>query len=263
MLIDLGGEATFTELSDFARKRHSNRSLHTYLGERLKAMEKKGIVENPDSRTPIWRLTEKGKKNRIGNFSLEEIDDIVTKNDLEEVGIKIANVVGSLELESQLMLDELSEQIPNAEYFPETSPSLVFRDEKVTILAHSTGRVSITGGKSKDDLIRGTENFVDVIRETEPKITEMSQEIFIDNIVVSSDLGRELDLSEVAVALQLENVEYNPEQFPGLIYRSQINPTVLIFNSGKCVITGSKTFTQALDVYNEVTGELAAIGVEL
>lgn len=264
LLADLGGEASFTELSSLARERYPNRSLHAYLGERLKAMERKGIVEKTDDKTSTWRLTDSGSQHKIGDFSLDEIDEIVTERDLAEEGIQIANIVGSLELDFQLVLENLAEQIPNAEYLPETSPSLVYRGENgVTILVHSTGRLSITGAKSKDELICGMEKFLDVIQDLGLEVEKSAQGLSVDNIVANSDLGRELDLAEVAIALELENVEYEPEQFPGLIYRSEINPTVLIFNSGKCVITGGKTFTQVLDSYREVTDELAAIGVSL
>lgn len=264
LLVALGGEASLTELSNLAREQYPNRSLHAYLGDRLKAMERKGIVEKPDAKASIWRLTESGSKNKIGDFSLDEIDDVVTEHDLEEEGIKIVNIVGSPELDSRLVLENLAKQIPNTEYIPETSPSLIFRDENgVTVLVHSTGRVSIAGAKGKDKLISGTENFLDVIQEVRPEVKKSAQDLSIDNIVANSELSRELDLAEVAITLDLENVEYEPEQFPGLIYRSEINPTILIFNSGKCVIAGAKTFTQILDSYYEVAGELADIGVVL
>ena len=41
------------------------------------------------------------------------------------------------------------------------------------------------------------------------------------------------------VALRMEHVEYEPEQFPGLIYRGDTG-TALIFSSGKVILTGFK-----------------------
>ena len=61
----------------------------------------------------------------------------------------------------------------------------------------------------------------------------------IENIVASANLNAELDL--YAIARERDNVEYEPEQFPGLVYRV-FNPKVvaLLFGSGKVVCTGAK-----------------------
>jgi transcription initiation factor TFIID TATA-box-binding protein len=50
-----------------------------------------------------------------------------------------------------------------------------------------------------------------------------------------------INLNAIAIGLGLENVEYEPEQFPGLVYRlGEPNVVVLLFGSGKMVITGGK-----------------------
>lgn len=73
-------------------------------------------------------------------------------------------------------------------------------------------------------------------------------EISVQNIVASANLGRVMNLNAITVGLGLENVEYEPEQFPGLVYRLNAPKVViLLFNSGKLVITGSKS---ALDCNN-------------
>jgi len=60
--------------------------------------------------------------------------------------------------------------------------------------------------------------------------------------VASADLKTALNLNAVALGLGLENIEYEPEQFPGLVYRiKQPKIVVLIFSSGKLVITGGKS----------------------
>ena len=68
----------------------------------------------------------------------------------------------------------------------------------------------------------------------------MEPEIKIVNVVVSTKIGDNIDLEEVAMIL--ENAEYEPEQFPGLVYRlDDPKVVVLIFGSGKVVITGLKS----------------------
>lgn len=67
-------------------------------------------------------------------------------------------------------------------------------------------------------------------------------ELIIQNIVASAELGEALNLNTVALGLGMENIEYEPEQFPGLVYR-MYDPKVdiLLFGSGKMVITGGKS----------------------
>ena len=64
--------------------------------------------------------------------------------------------------------------------------------------------------------------------------------------VFVGDLGQEVDLSKMSILLGLESTEYEPEQFPGLIYRPPESPFVLlIFASGKVVITGGTSRRRA------------------
>ena len=64
-------------------------------------------------------------------------------------------------------------------------------------------------------------------------------QVAVTNIVCSYDMGRYINLNKVVITLNLENIEYEPEQFPGLIYRGD-NGTALIFSSGKVILAGFK-----------------------
>ncbi len=71
---------------------------------------------------------------------------------------------------------------------------------------------------------------------------EKNPEITIQNIVASADLGAKLNLNAIAIGFGFENIEYEPEQFPGLVYRiASPKIVVLIFSSGKLVVTGGKS----------------------
>ena len=60
-------------------------------------------------------------------------------------------------------------------------------------------------------------------------------------MVCSYDLGKYINLNKVVVTLNVENIEYEPEQFPGLVYRvKDPKMVVLIFSSGKLILTGGK-----------------------
>lgn len=265
LLSDQGGEATLSELSELAQEKFPDRTLHAYLRERLQSMEKKGLVEQIESENTKWKLTEKGREGSIV-YPISEVDSIINEDDLSKNGFDLVNLVGSLRLERELDLSTLSTDLDNTEYHPETYPSMIYRPFEgtgVSILTPSSGRLAIVGAKSKEELVDAVEEFLSAIYELGIETDKTSDDILIQNVVVNYDFEREFDLSVVAVALDLNNIEYEPEQFPGLIYRSHSgNATVLVFASGKVVITGAKTFSKAIQSCNELYEQLEGIGVE-
>jgi len=65
----------------------------------------------------------------------------------------------------------------------------------------------------------------------------------VENIVASANLQVELDLFNIA--MEVENVEYEPEQFPGAIMRlKEIGTTLLLFKNGKVICSGAKSEKQ-------------------
>ena len=84
----------------------------------------------------------------------------------------------------------------------------------------------------------------------------------IENVVASTSLGQELDLK--AIALALGGSEYEPEQFPGLIYRIKEPKTaILLFRSGKVVCTGAKSLEHVRTAIDLVTKQIASAGIPL
>ena len=83
----------------------------------------------------------------------------------------------------------------------------------------------------------------------------MVAKIKIENVVASTSLGEELDLQ--AIALALGGAEYEPEQFPGLIYRLKEPKTAtLLFRSGKVVCTGAKSLEHVKQVIEIVAKQI-------
>jgi len=224
-------------------------------------MKKKGVVqevEDNNERT-IWKLTEKGKQERVDGYTLNEIDEVFSLTDAEEIGLSISNIVGSFGIGRALDLMALSSDLPNSEYHPESNSSLVYRpssENNITILVHTSGRQSITGAKNKIELQDAHESFIDDLEKIGVGFEKKEEDIIIQNIVSTYDFEHEFDLATLSVTLGLENVEYEPEQFPGVIYRSETGATVLLFSSGKCVITGAKTYAQVVDVLRELEQNL-------
>jgi len=91
--------------------------------------------------------------------------------------------------------------------------------------------------------------------KVEPKIE-------VQNIVASGDLGARINLNAIAISLGLERVEYEPEQFPGLVYRLDApKVVVLLFGSGKLVCTGARKPEDAEAAVDKITEELKAAGL--
>jgi transcription initiation factor TFIID TATA-box-binding protein len=83
----------------------------------------------------------------------------------------------------------------------------------------------------------------------------------IQNVVASAEIGESLNLNAVAIALGLENVEYEPEQFPGLVYRlTEPDTVVLLFGSGKMVCTGATSRDEVQASVHRVTEDLESYG---
>jgi transcription initiation factor TFIID TATA-box-binding protein len=154
--------------------------------------------------------------------------------------IDIQNVVASAALGQDLDLNSILRIFPGIEYRPEVFPGLVFRlkKPKTTTLIFRTGKMVCTGAKSARQARRAVLMVVDDLKRNGIVISGKPS-IQIQNIVASVVLGGRIDLEKVTYSL--ERTMYEPEQFPGLIYRmNDPKVVILIFSSGKLVCTGAK-----------------------
>jgi transcription initiation factor TFIID TATA-box-binding protein len=155
--------------------------------------------------------------------------------------IKIENVVASASLNVPIKLEKLVSNLDNVEYEPEQFPGLVLRlkDPKAAALIFSSGKVVCTGAKSPKDSKLVIAKIVVKMNKIGIKIPK-NYRVQLENIVASAKLNRELNLNNIAFSL--ENTEYEPEQFPGLVYRMDIpRVTFLLFGSGKIICTGGRS----------------------
>lgn len=176
--------------------------------------------------------------------------------------VEITNVVGEINIGQELDLravEELlreSEQVTETTYEPAENHWLQSRftipnKEKSWYVAfYRSGTCTIAGCDSVVTL----ESVADsVIQAVEPILGDRKPPVKVTNIVGVFTLDFPIDLTHAAISLGLERVEYEPEQFPGLIYRSDAIPgVVLIFSSGKAVITG----LSSRDVLNQTAEEV-------
>ena len=134
-------------------------------------------------------------------------------------------------------------------------------EPKTATLLFRSGKANCTGAKNVED-VRKTVNII------ADKLNAMGIEVYkkedlkivIQNIVAISDLGTELNLNEVAMGLGLENVEYEPEQFPGLVYRiKEPKVAMLLFGSGKIVCTGARRTEDVSLAVEKLSNELQSL----
>lgn len=173
---------------------------------------------------------------------------------------RIENIVATVNLGVDLDLDKLAERLPAAEYNPEQFPGLILRLQrpKISALIFRTGKMVCTGAKSENELKRAVKELVRLLNEHEADVP-LVPEIQVQNIVASGNLHAEVDIEKSA--LLLENSMYEPEQFPGLIYRMDDPKVVLlIFSSGKIVCTGAKREEQVKDAVFKIHNVLKDIG---
>lgn len=172
--------------------------------------------------------------------------------------INIENVVASTGIGQELDLQSVAMDLEGADYDPEQFPGLVYRTQepKSAALIFRSGKIVCTGAKSTDDVHESLEIVFDKLRELNIEV-DANPEIVVQNIVTSADLGRKLNLNAIAIGLGLENIEYEPEQFPGLVYRLEDpNVVALLFGSGKLVITGGKQPVDAERAVDKIVSRL-------
>ena len=162
----------------------------------------------------------------------------------DESTVKIENVVASASLEHRIDIKAVAKVFPTTKYRPKVFAGLLFRLKrpKTAILIFSSGKMVCTGARSEREAVRAVRKVVKTLNEGGIIITG-KLEIEITNIVATASLGGTIDLlqlyeSEVGMR---GRITYEPEQFPGLIYRMNTPKVViLLFTSGKLVCTGAR-----------------------
>jgi transcription initiation factor TFIID TATA-box-binding protein len=177
--------------------------------------------------------------------------------------IKVQNIVASTSFADKLDLDVIAQSLEDAEYEPEQFPGLVYRlnEPKTATLLFRSGKANCTGAKNIEDVRKIVSILAEKLEKIGVKVYK-NLEIVIQNIVATSDLDGELNLSEVAVSLGLEKVEYEPEQFPGLVYRiNEPKVAMLLFGSGKIVCAGARKIEDVLLAVDKLLKELTSLGL--
>jgi len=176
--------------------------------------------------------------------------------------IKIENVVASTDIKKIISLDKLLTILPASEYEPEQFPGLVYRlaEPKVATLIFRSGKIICVGARSTTAAREALKITVRNIKKVGIRVNENNIKVKIENIVVAINLEKDLNLDQLA--FKLEGSEYEPEQFPGLVYRIP-DPKVafLLFSSGRVVCAGAKSLDAVRKAVKRLKKKLADLGM--
>jgi len=208
------------------------------------------------------------KEKEVKEEVEEEEEEKPTRDEANELDkeegldYKIENVVATVvvEITEKIDLNIIARKHADVEYNPERFPGLVMRilKPKATILIFSTGKMVVTGMRKASEAGRVVEKVVKNIRKAGIKVS--NPEITVQNIVASGDLHTNIDLNMAAIVM--EYAMYEPEVFPGLIYRMQDPKTVfLIFSTGRIVCTGAKKKEIVREAVKKLNVEVRELGV--
>jgi len=157
------------------------------------------------------------------------------------------NVVVSADIHRDLPLEKLATKLERVEYNPEQFPGLIFKNDipKFSALLFSSGKIICTGTKSLREAKIAIDVIIKKLNAISVKVTG-EPEIKVQNMVASGSVGGKLNLNEIV--FKFENTEYEPEQFPGLVYHlPESHITFLLFGTGKIVVTGARSEKEIIE----------------
>lgn len=176
----------------------------------------------------------------------------------------MANVVGVITYQQKLALDALAEafserkEITGVTYEPAENHWLQtrFAPDDTYVAFYRSGRCSMAGCES-------VEHYQEMVQRVNAVMSDLLEFEYepiaeISNIVATSDLGTPIPLETLALKLGMERTEYEPEQFPALMYRDS-DYVVLVFSSGKLLCTGLTDMDAVADAIDDISSRIQAI----
>ncbi len=177
---------------------------------------------------------------------------------INKAQIKIENVVASASISDKLNIKDVSNKLDGAEYEPEQFPGVIYRlrEPKVAILIFGSGKIVCTGAKTPDIVRIAVEILTQQLGDAGISVVK-NPEITVQNMVATWDTGQTFNLSDLILSFGMERVEYEPEQFPGMVFRLDHPKVVMLFfGSGKVVCTGAKSVEELEHAVDAVRKEL-------
>jgi transcription initiation factor TFIID TATA-box-binding protein len=177
--------------------------------------------------------------------------------------VEMVNIVAGGDLNRELNLEAIKSELSSNETLSSEFSGggswqlLIQFEERGTVILYRTGKYILRGGSNFQNLRKLKIEFLQALEEI-GAISDINDVSFnIQNIVFLEEFSSSINLNETVVQLGMENVEYEPEQFPGLIYRPEdFDLVMLIFASGKIIITGSTIEENVASAIKSLSEEL-------
>ena len=176
----------------------------------------------------------------------------------------VVNVVGTVDFQRCIALSPLADSlvehdgVSQVEYDPSELHLIHswFSEDDVYVAFYKNGMCSITGASSLDRFYDVSDAVRDVVEDIVD--FEIEATVNLSNIVSTADIENLPSLEAIAIGLGLERTEYEPEQFPALIYRGD-SSVILIFSSGKIVCTGLTDLDAVSEAINDIADQIQAV----
>ena len=164
----------------------------------------------------------------------------------------LQNIVATVNLGCPLDLRKITTAARNTEYNPQRFPALIMRirDPKATALIFASGKVVCTGTKSEEMAKYAAKKFARIIQKIGFQVKFKGFKV--QNIVASCDVKFPIRLEQLSQEVDRFST-YEPEIFPGLIFRmAEPRVSLLIFVSGKIVLSGAKSIADIRNAFNNI-----------
>lgn len=168
-----------------------------------------------------------------------------------ESGVEVVNIAATGDLGVEIDIEQVVEDVDFevANYDPEFNAAFLrFQEDEELVILYTSGKYILRGGDDFDRMHDINTRFLDALSNLGIQI--QNPEFDVKNVVCVGDLEQNVDLNTAILTLGMENTEYEPEQFPGLVYRpTESSCVLLLFSSGKVVIPGGSTKEAAQNAF--------------
>jgi len=172
--------------------------------------------------------------------------------------MKIVNIVATVILAEPLDINEVHKHLPGSKFPKSGSPWLQYRlqPENYYTTFYKSGKFLVTGVTSPDEIRPIAERIISTLEDN--SIIVKISDIVIHNFVVVDSIGHEVQFDKIIASLPDANIEYEPEQFPGMIIKTG-GHSFLLFSSGKIILTGVRDIESILPALNAFKEKIARL----
>ncbi|KAG8511691.1 TATA box-binding protein-like protein 2, partial [Galemys pyrenaicus] len=192
------------------------------------------------------------KSNTLPLTSITPMTPVTPVSECSGIVPQLQNIVSTVNLACKLDLKKIALHAKNAEYNPKRFAAVIMRirEPRTTALIFSSGKMVCTGAKSEEQSRLAARKYARVVQKL--GFPARFLDFKIQNMVASCDVRFSIRLEGLVLTHQ-QFCSYEPELFPGLIYR-MVKPRIvlLIFVSGKVVLTGAKERSEIYEAFENI-----------